>query len=161
MTHTNPLRDDHEGLDYTAAMRIVVSGATGFLGRPLVRALRADGHTVIGLTRSVAAGGDLATWRPDGNTGDWARHLDGADGVINLSGESIGGGRWTRKQKARIRESRILATRSVVTAIRTLARPPRFLLNASGVGYYGFRDDEIITEESGPGSDFLATVCRD
>jgi len=142
-------------------MRIVVSGATGFLGRPLVQALRADGHTVVGLTRSHAASGDLVAWRPDGTTGDWARHLDGTDGVINLSGESIGGRRWTRKQKARIHDSRILATRSIVTAVRSLARPPRFLLNASGVGYYGFRDDEIITEESGPGPDFLATVCRE
>jgi uncharacterized protein len=142
-------------------MRIVIAGATGFLGRPLVRALRADGHTVVGLTRSATPGRDVATWQPDGTAGEWSRHLDGADGVVNLAGESIGGGRWTRARKDLIRDSRILATRSIVAAIRRCSRPPRFLLNASGIGYYGSRGDQVLTEASGPGSGFLARVCQD
>jgi len=140
-------------------MRIVISGSTGFLGRPLGRALQSDGYTVIGLTRAAASEKELVTWEPDGTAGEWARHLDGAAGVINLSGASIAGGRWTRARKARIRDSRVLATRSIVAAIRRASRPPRFLLNASGIGYYGSRGDAILTEESGPGSDFLASVC--
>jgi uncharacterized protein (TIGR01777 family) len=146
-------------------MRIVIAGASGFLGRPLVRALRADGHVVVALSRSASAGlraeGEVATWHPDGSAGEWARHVDGADGVINLAGESIGAGRWTRARKDRILESRVLATRSLIEAIRRAARPPRFLLNASGVGYYGSRGDTTLTEESGPGSDFMASVCQE
>lgn len=141
-------------------MRIVISGATGFLGRPLVQALRSDGHTVVALSRS-AQPGDFATWEPDGTADEWARHLDGADGVINLAGESIGSARWTRARKDRMLDSRVLATRSIVEAVRRAARPPRFLLNASGVDYYGSRGDTILTEESGPGSDFLASLVQE
>lgn len=140
-------------------MRIVIAGGTGFLGRPLVRALKAEGHSVVSLTRASASAPDMASWLPDGSAGEWARHFDGADGVINLAGESIGGGLWTRARKDRIRESRVLATRSVVAAMQRASRPPRFLLNASGIGYYGTRGDEVLTEESRPGSDFLASVC--
>src|SRR5512141_2290899 len=98
-------------------MRIVSAAGTGFLGRPLVRALESDGHTVVVFTRANASEPNLVSWQPDGNAGGWARHLDGMDGVINLAGESIGGGRWTRARKDRIRNSRVLATRSVVAAI--------------------------------------------
>lgn len=142
-------------------MRIAIAAGTGFLGRPLVRALESDGHTVVVFTRASASEPNLVSWQPDGNSGEWARHLDGIDGVINLAGESIGGGRWTRARKDRIRNSRVLATRSVVAAIEQARRPPRFLLNASGIGYYGSRGDEVLTEESRPGSDFLASVCQE
>lgn len=147
--------------DYTGLMRIVAAGATGFLGRPLVRALRSDGHTVTTLTRSPTSEADGVAWQPDGTAGDWARHIDGTDGVINLAGESIGGGRWTKSRKTRILDSRTLATRSIVSAIARASRPPRFLLNASAVGWYGSRGDQVLTEESGPGHDFLATVCHE
>jgi uncharacterized protein (TIGR01777 family) len=156
-----PRQDLNGGVDYTAGMRLVISGATGFLGRPLVQALRSEGHSVLGLTRSPSPARDFAAWIPDGTAGDWAGHLDGADGVINLTGESIGGGRWTGARKDAIRASRVLPTRSLVAGMRAVRRPPRFLLNASGIGYYGSRGDEILTEESGPGSDFLASICRD
>lgn len=142
-------------------MRIVIAGGTGFLGRPLVRALQSDGHSVLALTRSNAIAPDVASWQPDGSAGEWARHFDRTDGVINLAGESIGGGRWTRARKDRIRDSRVLATRSVVAAMERVSHPPRFLLNASAIGYYGPRGDEVLTEESGPGSDFLASVCQE
>jgi uncharacterized protein len=140
-------------------MKIVVAGGTGFLGGPLVSQLRAGGNDVSVLTRGRAAPGQI-TWSPNGTIGSWATAIDGADVVINLAGESIAGHRWTETHKARIRDSRILATRSVVAAIHNAARKPSMLVNASAVGYYGSRGNEELTEESAPGGDFLAMVCR-
>ncbi|MGH9349052.1 MAG: TIGR01777 family oxidoreductase [Vicinamibacterales bacterium] len=141
-------------------MRIVVAGGTGFLGRALGERLRQDGHDVRVLSRRAASPGDIA-WSPDGSTGAWAKALDDADAVVNLAGESIAGGRWTAARKARIRDSRIRATRSLVTAIQQAARPPAVLLSGSAVGYYGPRGDEPLTEQAPAGDDFLAGVCRD
>lgn len=141
-------------------MKVVVAGGTGFLGTPLVSQLRAGGTDVSVLTRGPAAPGQI-TWSPDGTIGPWAAAIDGADAVINLAGESIAGRRWTPAHKARIRDSRILATRSVVAAILAAARKPATFLNASAVGYYGSRGDDTLTEESAPGEDFLAMVCRE
>lgn len=140
-------------------MKIVVAGGTGFLGTPLVSQLRAGGHDVSVLTRGRAAPGRI-TWSPDGTAGPWAAAIDGADVVINLAGESIAGRRWTAAHKTRIRDSRILATRSIAAAIHAAARKPTTLVNASAVGYYGSRGNEELTEESAPGGDFLAMVCR-
>jgi uncharacterized protein (TIGR01777 family) len=141
-------------------MRIVIAGGTGFLGAPLVSQLRARGNEVFVLTRGPASA-DRVTWVPDGTVGPWAHIVDGADAVVNLSGESIAGRRWTSARKTLIRTSRIDATRSIVAAIRAVDRKPAALLNASAVGYYGSRGDEPLTEDSRPGADFLASVCRD
>jgi uncharacterized protein (TIGR01777 family) len=141
-------------------MKVVVAGGTGFLGTPLVSQLRTSGTDVYVLTRGRAAPGRI-TWSPDGTIGRWAEAIDGADAVINLAGESIAGRRWTPVYKARIRDSRIRATRSVVAAIHAAARKPAAFLNASAVGYYGSRGNEHLTEESLPGTDFLASVCRE
>ena len=143
-----------------SGMKVIVAGGTGFLGTPLVSQLRASGNEVSVLTRRSAEPGQI-TWSPDGTIGPWAKAIDGADAVINLTGESIAGHRWTPAHKARIRDSRIRATRSVVAAIHAAAQKPATLLNASAVGYYGSRGDDTLTEESPPGEDFLATVCRD
>lgn len=140
-------------------MKIVVAGGTGFLGTPLVSQLRAAGNDVSVLTRGRAGPGQI-TWSPNRTIGTWATAIDGADVVINLAGESIAGHRWTKSHKARIRDSRILATRSIVAAIHTAARKPATLVNASAVGCYGSRGNEELTEESTPGGDFLAMVCR-
>jgi uncharacterized protein (TIGR01777 family) len=140
-------------------MKIVVAGGTGFLGTPLVSQLRADGNDVSVLTRERPAPGQVM-WSPDGTAGPWATVIDGADVVINLAGESIAGHRWTATHKARIRDSRILATRSVVAAIHAAVRKPATFVNASAVGYYGSRGTETLTEESAAGGDFLAMVCR-
>jgi uncharacterized protein (TIGR01777 family) len=146
-------------------MRLVIAGGTGFLGRPLAQALVKDGHTGAILSRSpdVAApapGLDVVSWTPDGNTGSWATVIDGSDAVVNLAGESIAGGRWTAERKRRIRESRILATRSLVRAIAAARKPPRVLVSGSAVGYYGPLGDEIVSEDHPPGHDFLAEVCQ-
>src|SRR5688500_15168097 len=141
-------------------MNIVVAGGTGFLGRPLVARLPAERHQVQVLTRQ-ARGADEITWTPDGTAGAWASTLDGADAVVNLAGESIAAGRWTASRKARIRDSRIRATRSLVAAIERASRRPSVLLSGSATGYYGSHGDEPVTEQTPPGTDFLASVCRD
>lgn len=141
-------------------MRIVVAGGTGFLGHPLVERLERDGHDVRVLSRRPSSPRDVA-WTPDGTTGPWAAVLDGADAVVNLAGASIAGSRWTAAHKTQIRESRILATRSLVTAIQQSARRPVALLSGSAIGYYGPHGDETVTEETPPGEDFLASVCKE
>jgi uncharacterized protein (TIGR01777 family) len=144
-------------------MKIVISGATGFLGRPLAAALTRDGHTVAVLSRSTGAppaGADrLVPWTPDGTAGAWATEIDGAGAVINLAGESIAGGRWTAARKRRIHDSRVLATRSLVEAIRQARTPPAILISGSAVGYYGPLQDQVATEDTAAGHDFLASVC--
>ena len=154
-------------------MRIVIAGGTGFLGSPLAEVWAEDGHDVRVLTRSLPPGEarhDPGTgvpgitrvgWKPDGQGGPWARTLDGADAVINLSGEGISDRRWTPQRKAQLRDSRILPTRSIVAAIKAATVPPRVLISGSAVGYYGASGDEPKTEESPAGRDFLAHVCEE
>jgi uncharacterized protein (TIGR01777 family) len=146
-------------------MRIVISGGSGFLGQLLSATLVSEGADVVILTRTpftpTAAGSRVrrVTWIPDGSTGPWAAEIDGAEGVVNLAGESIANRRWTAPQRARIRDSRILATRSIVSAVAKAAQPPAVLVSGSAVGYYGPRGDELITEDTPPGDDFLAQVA--
>jgi uncharacterized protein len=143
-------------------MKIVIAGGTGFLGRPLAAALARQGHAIVFLSRRAATSPSqtrTVTWIPDGSAGPWATELDGAGAVINLSGESIAGHRWTSAQKKRILDSRLTATGSLVAAIGRAASPPPVLVSGSAVGYYGPLDDRIVTEETPAGNDFLANVC--
>lgn len=143
-------------------MKIVLSGGTGFLGRPLAEALNRDGHSLVVLTRGQPSAGTTirrVTWQPDGSAGAWASEVDGADAVINLAGESIASRRWSEVQKNRILDSRVRATRSLCEAIHRAAAPPPVFLSGSAVGFYGSRDDRIVTEDTAPGDDFLASVC--
>ncbi len=154
-------------------MRIVIAGGTGFLGAPLAEVYAEDGHDVRILTRALPPGTaqhDSGTgvpgitrvgWKPDAHSGPWESAIDGADAVINLAGEGIGDRRWTPQRKARLRDSRILPTRSLVAAIKAVALCPPVFISGSGVGYYGAGGDEVKTESSGPGSDFLARLCED
>ena len=147
-------------------MRIIIAGGSGFLGSALTTQLAADGHHTVILTRHPASAPPhphttYETWSPNGQTGPWAKTLDGADAVINLSGESIAGKRWSDAQKQKIRESRLLATRSLTAAIRDATKTPRAFISGSAVGYYGDRGDETLTEASAPGDGFLAAVCKD
>ena len=141
-------------------MKLVLAGGTGQLGRVLARGLGRRGHEILLLSRR---GGDgPAVFRWDGRSlGPWAAVLDGADAVINLAGESIAARRWTARQKALIRSSRVGGTRSLVEAIRRAERRPRALINASATGYYGPRGDQPVDESDGPGDDFLARVCQE
>jgi hypothetical protein len=146
------------------AMKIVVAGGSGFLGRPLAAALARDGHHVVMLTRSSAPapGGSpsrAVTWMPNGAVGPWAEEINGAAAVVNLAGESIAARRWTDAQKRRILDSRVQATRSLVAAIEQATTPPPVFISGSAVGYYGPLGDEIATEGTPAGSDFLARIC--
>src|SRR3954447_8857567 len=143
-------------------MKIFISGATGLVGSELSRILRAAGHDVRRLVRAPAqSSGDDVLWNPARGELD-VRAIDGANAVINLSGESIAEGRWTGEKKRRIRESRLDSTRTLATAISQMAEPPQVFVSASAIGYYGNRGDELLTEESPAGSaDYLPGVCRE
>jgi len=141
-------------------MTIVVAGGTGFLGRALVAALRADGHRVRVFTRRPRHHDDVF-WNPERAPESWTDALDDADAVINLAGESIAGARWSEARKRAIRDSRIHAAYALDYAMASAARRPATLISASAVGFYGTRGDEILTEASAPGDDFLADVCRE
>jgi uncharacterized protein (TIGR01777 family) len=140
-------------------LRVVVSGASGLVGSRLVERLRADGCRVGRLLRENRAGQQDVLWDPARQTIDRAA-LEGASAVIHLAGENVGSGRWTREKKARIRDSRVLGTRLLVDALGRLHQPPRVLLSASAVGYYGDRGDDWLDETAPPGKGFLAEVCR-
>jgi len=141
---------------------IVLAGGSGFLGGKLRARLEQDGHRVLNLTRSPRPGqaGDVA-WQPDGTAGQLAAHLEGTAAVINLAGENIAGNFWSDGRKAQLRNSRLLATRTLVRAIGACTVPPRALISSSAVGYYGPHGSETVTERTGPGSDFLAQLCVD
>jgi uncharacterized protein (TIGR01777 family) len=146
-------------------MRLVVTGASGFIGTALCARLLEQGHYLTLLTRSSPPDRNSATkrwlhWTP-GALREWKSALDGIDGVINLAGEPIAGKKWTHTQRRRIEKSRIDGTSSLVQAIAEAKQKPQFLINASAIGYYGPRGDEMITEESPPGEDFLSLLCRD
>lgn len=141
-------------------MILLIAGGSGFLGTALARALRAAGHRALILTRRPQREGDVL-WSTRPNDTAWRHALDRSDAVINLAGESIAGRRWTEERKRAIRASRMEATQALVTAIGAAARPPATFISSSAIGIYGTHDDEVITEQSPAGSDFLAGVCRD
>jgi uncharacterized protein (TIGR01777 family) len=154
-------------------MRIVIAGGTGFLGSPLAETYAEDGHDVRVLTRSLPPGESRhesgtgvpgitrVGWVPNGETGPWAEAISEADAVLNLAGESIGGRRWTPQRKAALRDSRLFATRSLATAIRSVPAAPRVFVSSSAIGYYGAAGDEVKTETDPAGRDFLAQLCED
>jgi uncharacterized protein (TIGR01777 family) len=154
-------------MPYAVPMRIVIAGGSGFLGSALAAHLAAGNHQVVILTRQPRSTDPSRPrtaherWAPDGHSGSWANALDNADAVVNLAGESIAAKRWSTAQKQRIRDSRLLATRSLTAAMREVSKPPRVFISGSAVGYYGDRGDETLTEASAPGTDFLAGVCKE
>ena len=147
------------------SMRLVVTGATGFIGSALCPRLLEQGHSLTLFTRGTPRDASTGVkrwqhWTP-GALRDWDVELDGADGVINLSGEPLAEKKWTHTQRRRLVKSRVDATQSLVQACAKAKQKPKFLINASAVGYYGARDDEEITETEPPGEDFLSQLCRD
>lgn len=142
-------------------MKILVSGASGLIGSELVRTLRAEGHAASRLARPGAslAAGDIR-WDP-ASSGTDVSAMESADAVVHLAGASIASGRWNESRKKILYSSRVEATRSLVTSLAQVKSRPRVLLSASAIGYYGHRGDEILTEASGPGSDFLARLAKD
>lgn len=151
-------------------MRVLITGGTGLIGNELTNNLCADGHDVIILSRSgksdvyLPSRARLERW--DGRTAEgWGHLVNEVDAIVNLAGESISGanpvsGRWTAARKKRIVESRVQGGQAIMQALSAATRRPQVLVQASAVGYYGPHGDDQVTEETPPGNDFLANVCK-
>ncbi|MBI2358094.1 MAG: TIGR01777 family protein [Deltaproteobacteria bacterium] len=129
-------------------MNLVIAGGTGFIGSALCTRLLEQGPK------------KRLVWNPPA-PGHWEKALDGADGVINLAGEPIAAKRWSERRKEKIRQSRIETTRALVSAVAKAGQKPKFLINASAVGFYGPHGDETLSEDAQAGNDFLAQTCRE
>jgi uncharacterized protein (TIGR01777 family) len=140
-------------------MHIVISGSTGLIGSAFVASATADGHTLTRLIRRPADASDAVRWDPaEGVVPDAA--LASVDAVVHLAGENVAG-RWTSQKRAAIRLSRVAGTRALCESLARLSTPPRVLVSASAIGYYGDRGDERLTEACGPGRGFLAEVAQE
>lgn len=140
-------------------MDILVSGSSGLIGSALREALRRSGHHPIRLVRPQSRqADDSVRWNPAEGRIE-AEAIEGIDAVVHLAGEPLLG-RWTDSKKRRIRDSRVAGTRLLSGTVAELRRPPTLMLSASGLGWYGSRGDEVLTEDSPPGTGFLAEVAR-
>src|SRR5215831_10197569 len=151
---------------YAGAMRVLVTGATGFIGHTLVPALRRSGHTVVAWVRSLERArqrldADVELVRVDAGYDALVAAVSRVDGVVNLAGEPLIGRRWTAERRRALEMSRVDLTRNLVRAIAVSPTQPRVLVSASAVGWYGDRGDEPLTEQSSAGDDFLARLCLD
>ncbi|MDP2884133.1 MAG: TIGR01777 family oxidoreductase [Ignavibacteria bacterium] len=148
-------------------LKIVIAGATGFIGQKLTSRLLDSQTSVVVLTRKPASvrttkHARLSYGQWNGKTqGDWTEHIDGADAVVNLSGQSIASRRWSSTRKQQLYSSRIDSTNALVEAIGASRVKPSVLLNASAVGYYGHIEQGAVIEEHQPGNDFLGRLCAD
>ena len=151
------------------SMRIAITGATGLVGTALAEYLEGAGHEIHRIRRGTSDD-RLADWNP---AVGWIRPgaLDGLDAIVHLAGEPIAGrpgllgtlriGRWSPARRERVRTSRVNTTRLLVDHLAALPHPPRVFVAASAIGYFGNRGDDVLTEDSGSGGGFLATVVRD
>ena len=141
-------------------MKILIGGSHGLVGTALIKSLEAQGHEIFRLVRHAPTSKTEVEWSPDRYSIALAR-IEGFDAVVNLAGESIAEGRWTDDKKRRIRESRVKGTKLLGDALANLTVPPKSFVCASAIGYYGNRGDELLTESSAPGDNFLAKVCAE
>jgi uncharacterized protein len=141
-----------------APRTIVVSGASGLVGSALVPALEREGHRVLRLVRHEAGSQSEIRWNPSARLFD-PRLISSVDVVVNLAGEPIAK-RWTSSRRRRIRSSRVDGTEVLVSAIEKAGRSSVTLINASAVGFYGDRGDDVLDEKQAPGRGFLAEICR-
>jgi len=151
-------------------MKIVVTGATGFVGTRLVERLQALGDRIVILARDAQKANnqfpqasfpnvEVVGYNPF-ELGDWAKVISGSDAVINLAGEPLAGVRWTDQRKQEIRDSRVLTTKVLVEAIAQAEVKPHVLISGSAIGYYGTSLDKTFDEYSAAGNDFLANICK-
>jgi uncharacterized protein (TIGR01777 family) len=138
-----------------------VSGASGLIGSALMAALESEGHNVRRLVRRQpsSSGGEIFFDPIAGRIE--ADKLEGLDALVHLAGENVAAGRWNSARKGRIRDSRVLGTRLIAETLAAMNTPPRLLLNASAIGFYGDRGDDTLDESSAAGDGFLASVCRE
>ncbi len=149
------------------ARRVVVTGATGLIGRKLCAKLEARGYRVVVFSRdpekarrSMSHGSEFVAWTAAEN-GPWAGAIDGAHAVIHLAGANNFGKRWSKAYKQEIRDSRVIGTRGIVNAMRQASLKPRVFVCGSAIGYYGPRDDTVLDEQGPAGDDFLAQVVKE
>ena len=146
--------------------KIIITGATGLIGRELCRKLHVEGDEVTVFTREIQKGKKILPYinnfiEFDYNKPDmWKNELQGKDAIIHLAGANIFGKRWTNSYKRAIMESRKAATKNLIDSIGEISNKPKIFISSSAVGYYGDKGDEVITEESPSGTDFLSSVCR-
>lgn len=140
-----------------ASSRILLTGASGTIGKALRRSFETRASEVVSLTRSLPSAPNQVKWDPQAPLAPDL--VSGFDAVIHLAGESIVG-RWTAAKKARIRESRAAGTRNLAEALSRTPQKPRVFISASAIGYYGNRGDQVLREDSASGNDFLSEVCR-
>ncbi|NGX43064.1 MAG: Epimerase family protein [Chlamydiae bacterium] len=141
-------------------MKILITGSSGLVGSELVPCLRDRGHEVVRLVRfDSQLSDDTLLWDPE-HRGLNPDDFEGFDVVINLAGENISTGRWTPEKKKKINDSRVLGTHMLCELLARLESPPKLLINASAVGFYGSQGDKVVDEESPPGEGFLAEVCQ-
>lgn len=140
-------------------MRVLIAGASGFIGTALIERLTADGHEIVRLVRHRAQGPDEASWSPASGIIDFTV-MHRVDAVVNLSGASLARLPWTKGYRGEIVDSRVTATRTLADAMRKARRPPAVFLSASAVGFYGDRPGELLTEFSSAGTGFLAEVVQ-
>ncbi len=143
-------------------MEVAITGVGGLIGSALARSLRADGHVVRPLVRPASNGAPSAAairWDPTAGTIE-SDALEGIDAVVHLAGAGIGDKRWSPARKREIRESRVRGTDLLARTLAGLSRPPGVFVCGSAVGFYGDRGDEVLTEQSTPGTDFLAGVVQ-
>lgn len=138
--------------------RILVSGVSGPIGAALLPSLQASGYDVIRLVRREATGDGQISWDPAKPLAP--ARVSGFDAVIHLAGESIVG-RWTKTKKIKIRNSRVAATASLAGALAAAKDKPQVFICSSAIGYYGDRGNEVLNEQSNPGTGFLSDVCRE
>jgi uncharacterized protein (TIGR01777 family) len=148
----------HATYQENGAMHIAITGSHGLVGSELIPFLTTGGHQVTGVVRGTAGEGEIA-WNPAGRQFESAG-LDGIDAVVHLAGENIASRRWGTAQKKRIRDSRVHGTRLLCEGLARMQAPPKVLISASAIGYYGDRPDECLDESSPPGRGFLAEVAK-
>lgn len=151
----------HQRYRRDRSMKVAITGSTGLVGSALVPFLTTGGHRVMRLVRSAdGSGAENAAWNPSTGRIDAGR-LEGLDAVVHLAGENIAARRWNAEQKARVRDSRLQGTRLLCESLARLRQPPRVLVSASAIGFYGDRGEEELNEENRSGSGFLPEVCRE
>ncbi len=140
-------------------MRVIISGSSGLIGSALVAAFSSAGHEVARLVRDQGTASGTVMWDPMGERMD-STPLEGFDAVVHLSGENLAEGRWTEAKKKRFWDSRVRSTSLLARTLASLQRRPRVMVCASGIGFYGDRGDEVLTEDSPAGTGFVADLCR-
>lgn len=146
--------------------RVIITGATGFIGKALCRHLVEGGYEIVALSRNLEKGKKIlgkdvqvAEWDGKSSRG-WLDYVEGSHALLNLAGESLASGRWTEEKKQSILQSRLDAGRAIVEAINLVKKKPKVVIQASAIGYYGLRHDEVCDESSSPGEGFLSEVSQ-